>query len=144
MSEIKTDKLTGTSTAGSILVTGEGNSTTTNLQQGLAKVWFVFENVSATPVYIDSFNCSTLTDSAAGEQIVNFANDMGNTTYCLATSTSSLAGISTGTTMADDSSGKRLAGSVAMVTHASTSGDLRANKPTDFAKANGIIMGDLA
>ena len=37
MSEILVNKLTGTSTAGSILVTGEGNSTTTNLQQGLAK-----------------------------------------------------------------------------------------------------------
>ena len=39
MSEIKIDKLTGTGTAGVIVVTGEGNSTTTSLQQGLAKVW---------------------------------------------------------------------------------------------------------
>ena len=39
MSEIKTDKLTGVGTAGVIVVTGEGNSTTTNLQQGLAKSW---------------------------------------------------------------------------------------------------------
>ncbi len=39
MSEIKTDKFTGTTTAGSIVVTGEGNSTTTNLQQGLVKHW---------------------------------------------------------------------------------------------------------
>ena len=38
MSEIKTNKLTGTSTAGSILVTSEGNSTTTNLQQGFGKM----------------------------------------------------------------------------------------------------------
>ena len=36
-SELKVDKFTGVTTAGSILVTGEGNSTTTNLQQGLAK-----------------------------------------------------------------------------------------------------------
>ena len=34
-SELKVDKFTGVTTAGSILVTGEGNSTTTNLQQGL-------------------------------------------------------------------------------------------------------------
>ena len=33
-SELKVDKFTGVTTAGSILVTGEGNSTTTNLQQG--------------------------------------------------------------------------------------------------------------
>jgi hypothetical protein len=37
MSTILVNTLTGTSTAGSIAVTGEGNSTTTNLQQGLAK-----------------------------------------------------------------------------------------------------------
>jgi len=36
---IKTDKFTGNSTAGSISVVGEGNSTTTNLQQGLCKAW---------------------------------------------------------------------------------------------------------
>ena len=38
-SELKVDKFTGVTTAGSILVTGEGNSTTTNLQQGLVKHW---------------------------------------------------------------------------------------------------------
>ena len=36
---LKVDTLTGVTTAGSISVTGEGNSTTTNLQQGLAKAW---------------------------------------------------------------------------------------------------------
>ena len=45
MSEILVNKLTGTSTAGSILVTGEGNSTTTNLQQGLAKAWVNFNGL---------------------------------------------------------------------------------------------------
>jgi hypothetical protein len=39
MATLKTNTLTGTSTAGSIAVTGEGNSTTTNLQQGLVKMW---------------------------------------------------------------------------------------------------------
>ena len=39
MSTVKVNTLTGTTTAGSIAVTGEGNSTTTNLQQGLCKVW---------------------------------------------------------------------------------------------------------
>ena len=33
------DTIKGKTAAGSILVTGEGNSTTTNLQQGLAKSW---------------------------------------------------------------------------------------------------------
>ena len=39
MSTVIVNTLTGTSTAGSISVTGEGGSTTTNLQQGLIKVW---------------------------------------------------------------------------------------------------------
>ena len=34
---LKVDSLTGVTTAGSISVTGEGNSTTTNLQQGFGK-----------------------------------------------------------------------------------------------------------
>ena len=38
---LKTDKLTGKTTAGSISAV-EGNSTTTNLQQGLAKFWVNF------------------------------------------------------------------------------------------------------
>ena len=42
-SELKVDKFTGVTTAGSILVTGEGNSTTTNLQQGLAKAWVQYD-----------------------------------------------------------------------------------------------------
>ena len=37
MSTVKVNTLTGVSTAGSIAVTGEGNSTTTNLQNGLCK-----------------------------------------------------------------------------------------------------------
>ena len=38
-SEIAIDKLKGVSSAGSMTVVGEGGSTTTNLQQGLAKAW---------------------------------------------------------------------------------------------------------
>ena len=74
MSEVKTNKLTGTSTAGSILVTGEGNSTTTNLQQGLAKVWAsVDQNSTGHPVY-DSFNVSATADIATGVTKITFSN----------------------------------------------------------------------
>tara|TARA_R110000765_G_scaffold418045_1_gene521180 strand:- start:457 stop:849 length:393 start_codon:yes stop_codon:yes gene_type:complete len=71
MSEIKTNKLTGTSTAGSILVTGEGNSTTTSLQQGLAKTW-----VAATlaAVIYDSFNISSNTDEGTGDYKYGISN----------------------------------------------------------------------
>ena len=78
MSEIKTNKLTGTSTAGSILVTGEGNSTTTNLQQGLAKAWAYFNGQAATPVFFDSLNCSSLTDGGTGTQAPQLTNPFSN------------------------------------------------------------------
>ena len=39
MSTLVTNTFTGKTSAGSIVVTGEGGSTTTNLQQGLKKVW---------------------------------------------------------------------------------------------------------
>jgi hypothetical protein len=74
MSEILTNKLTGTSTAGSIVVTGEGNSTTTNLQQGLAKVWCKW-NASVT--VDDSFNQSSMVDVGTGDYEVVFTNNFG-------------------------------------------------------------------
>ena len=55
----KANTIAGTTTAGSILVTGEGNSTTTNLQQGLAKVWVHHNQVTSHSIY-DSFNVSYL------------------------------------------------------------------------------------
>ena len=71
MSTILVNKLTGTSTAGSILVTGEGNSTTTSLQQGLAKTW-----VAATlaAVIYDSFNISSNTDEGTGDYKYGISN----------------------------------------------------------------------
>ena len=72
MSTILVNTLTGTSTAGSIAVTGEGNSTTTNLQQGLAKVWCKW-NASVT--VDDSFNQSSMVDVGTGDYEVVFTND---------------------------------------------------------------------
>ena len=80
MATLKTNTLTGTSTAGSIAVTGEGNSTTTNLQQGLAKCWVNF-NGSGTIATRDSFNVSGLTDNGTGDYTINIANNMSNASY---------------------------------------------------------------
>jgi hypothetical protein len=79
MSEIKTNKLTGTSTAGSIVVTGEGNSTTTNLQQGLAKVW---QSTDVTTLN-DSNNVASVTDTATGKLTVNYTANMANNDYAV-------------------------------------------------------------
>jgi len=80
MSEILVNKLTGTSTAGSILVTGEGNSTTTSLQQGLAKAWVSFKGTSTVTIH-DSLNMSSVTDVDTGSYTPTINNDMANDTY---------------------------------------------------------------
>ena len=81
MATLKTNTLTGTSTAGSIAVTGEGNSTTTNLQQGLIKSWCQFNGNDSSVSFADSFNMSGITDNGTGDFTVSFANDMANATY---------------------------------------------------------------
>ena len=101
-SELKVDKFTGVTTAGSIDVTGEGNSATTNLQQGLAKMWW-YKNTDGS-AFADSFNTSSLTDTGTGDFTVVFNNNMNNAFY----------GLGKGSTIAHDgqssSGGEQLAG----------------------------------
>ena len=80
MSTILVNTLTGTSTAGSIAVTGEGNSTTTNLQQGLVKAWMRFTGVSTTAA-LDSFNMSVITDGGTGNTTLGITSAMGNANF---------------------------------------------------------------
>lgn len=82
-SELKVDKFTGVTTAGSILVTGEGNSTTTNLQQGLNKVW---ANLNGSSFGLrDSFNVTSATDNGTGSYTFTIANDMASGNYTVST-----------------------------------------------------------
>ena len=87
MATLKTNTLTGTSTAGSIAVTGEGNSTTTNLQQGLAKCWVNFDGTASNAAARDSFNVSGMTDNGTGDYTVSINNDMANVNYASCVST---------------------------------------------------------
>ena len=87
---IKTDKLTGKTTAGSISVVGEGNSTTTNLQQGLLKM-FVRGNSSAA--FTVSFNTSSSTDLGDGNYDYAFTNNMSATEYPVTTSAQTASAI---------------------------------------------------
>ena len=80
MSTIKTNTLTGTTSAGSIVVTGEGGSTTTNLQQGLAKAWAAFDG-SGTVEIDDSNNIASITDNGTGDYTLTITNDMANANY---------------------------------------------------------------
>ena len=81
-SELKVDKFTGVTTAGSILVTGEGNSTTTNLQQGLCKTWYDV-NGSGTAAISDSLNGASITDHGTGDYTISRTNAMSNLTYAV-------------------------------------------------------------
>ena len=81
MSTVIVNTLTGTTTAGSISVTGEGNSTTTNLQQGLAKVWVHMHYSGGTPTTQDSLNNASNTDSGTGNVNFNYTNNMASASY---------------------------------------------------------------
>ena len=78
-SVLKVDEITGVTTAGSITVTGEGNSTTTNLQQGLAKAWV---HASGAAVQDDTFNVSGGTDHGTGDYSHTITNPFSNLNYC--------------------------------------------------------------
>ena len=75
---VKIDTIKGKTTAGSVTVQGEGTATT-NLQQGLCKVWHHGSQDGAT--LEDSFNVGSLTDTGAGQQTVNLTNNMANANY---------------------------------------------------------------
>ena len=80
MSTILVNTLTGTTTAGSIAVTGEGNSTTTNLQQGLAKAWSHVSQ-SSTQVLDGNLNVSSITDGGSGETSCTFTSAMADSVW---------------------------------------------------------------
>jgi hypothetical protein len=69
-SELKVDKFTGVTTAGSIDVTGEGNSTTTNLQQGLCKAFISFDGGQYTYTFSNNMsNANFNVAHASGNQM---------------------------------------------------------------------------
>ena len=131
---VKTDKLTGITTAGSISVVGEGNSTTTNLQQGLAKAWLNLIG-TGTIAILDSLNISGITDDGTGLYDSAFSANMSNNDY----SAAAAGGES------DDSGGNR---SVGLRARATTGCNLRGfhdgSSATDLPDICVTMHGDLA
>ena len=80
MSEVKTNKLTGTTSAGDIDVTSEGGAVTFQLQQGLAKAWASIDGIG-TANFRDSFNTSSLTDNGTGDFTATYSSAMNNDDY---------------------------------------------------------------
>ncbi len=134
---LKVDTITGVTTAGSISVTGEGNSTTTNLQQSLTKCWFLI-NGGGTPSYRDSFNCSSLDDYGTGDYGVNFTNNMGNANY-------SAAG-ATGAGNDGDGTASNFRRGSAYTTGLRATSNYAGNGYAvyDYAYVGGLVIGDLA
>jgi len=72
MSTLVINELRGLDASGSIAVTAEGGSTTTNLQNGLVKHWVNYDSVNQTTD--GSFNQTSLTDVAEGTFTSNYTN----------------------------------------------------------------------
>ena len=132
MSTILVNTLTGTSTAGSIAVTGEGNSTTTNLQQGLAKQWVRFDGTGLTVE--DSFNTSSVTDNGTGDYSPVLTSSMSSENYSPLYTTSQyheLMGNNGGTT------GTLASGYKINIRNSS-------NSAADTGRVSSAVFGDLA
>ena len=79
-SKVEVDGLAGAGSAGVMTVVGEGGSTTTSLQQGVAKYWTQF-NGSGTVATVDSFNQGGLTDNGTGDYTISYTNNMSNNDF---------------------------------------------------------------
>ena len=69
---------------------GNNPSTPAEVAQGRAKVWVNFDGTATTSAtdlagVRDSFNVSSVVETASGELTVNFTNAMSNTNYCVST-----------------------------------------------------------
>ena len=138
---LKVDTLTGVTTAGSISVTGEGNSTTTNLQQGLAKAWASFDqDSSGHPVY-DSLNIASTTDVTTGITKIAFTNAMNNALFSItgACQTQNEDGAIFGTHGVDTSSSRQMTTNDFHTDNRTTS-----NAGRDVVYSGSSVFGDLA
>ena len=143
MATLKTNTLTGTSTAGSIAVTGEGNSTTTNLQQGLDKMWIFFDG-SGTVATKDSFNATSLTDNGTGDYTVDIVNDMGNANYAYFLTVSQLRHTGTGFNFRGNGYPGPVTASAIRVATLFIDATDGSGEAADVADVNISIKGDLA
>ena len=140
-SEIAIDKLKGVTAAGSMLVVGEGGTTTTNLQQGLCKAWFVFDQINSNTID-DSLNIGSITDRATGCMYGNFTNNMNSLHYTSVGITSPVASGSMGT----DNSNRSVVASADTTARSSMNAYKTDTVATffDLQSQQQIIHGDLA
>ena len=132
MSTLKVDNITGRGSTGFTgSVKSEGGNTTTDLQQGLCKMWFNAD-MTGTAGMNDSFNSGTLTDNGTGDLSVAMTNNMSSIQYCGAGSVDT-GGSFTNVVVIRD----RQTSSIRLVTNNSDSN-------IDFDPSTFQIQGDLA
>ena len=127
-SELKVDKFTGVTTAGSIDITGEGGSTTLNLQNSLFKS-FTRVNAGQDSLQV-SHNISGITDVSTGRVTSTFTNPMNSSTFVT---------IGSSVTSVDRNSTTSTLGTTSYDTRCFT----QAGGASDTAQCSGA-MGDLA
>ena len=132
--KIKTNVLEGQTTAGSISVTGEGNSTTTNLQQGLVKQWLKFNQ--DTPAITNSFNVASVTDDSTGNYNIITTNNWSNANMCV-TCMAQAEAANTDKTEYVIEGGNTTTSSIARR-------DVENNAARDQSNSNTVCTGDLA
>ncbi len=127
-------------TSGSTAIHGEAGVTssgstgkTTNLQQGLAKLWSNVDQDSSTAIR-DSLNTSGITDNATGRHTISFTTSMGNAEYAYG------GMIEAGGCYMLYSSGDKATGSVVLTTRDATG----SAGEYDYDDCGVAIFGDLA
>ena len=120
----------------------EVNSTSTTLEQGLAKAWTHFQG-TGTAAHVDSnnFNTSSVDDDGTGDYGLHFTNDMGNATYCVTFGIDD-DGSSTVVIGQDTTNGTMATGSFDFEAYYVNSSSNRTNH--DYANHYMVITGDLA
>ena len=141
-SELIVDELTGRASAGSIAVTAEGGTVTTNLQQGLCKAWACWQGNQFTTLF-DSFNSSGGTDNAAGDYTLTITNDMANVNYSQVDTHGEATSNAMSTSNQNTSRTKATGSCHFAVSYMAGSGGGN-NIKFDAPRINVLLMGDLA
>ena len=142
MATLKTNTLTGTSTAGSIAVTGEGNSTTTNMQNGLAKAWVNFDHTTIDGTadltgVRKGFNITSVVDVNTGRANTNLTNPMADADHISTGSAGDASQSGARNIHLDDGGGNTSSAIVSNVEN-------NASTPTDGEYVAIVTHGDLA
>ena len=132
-SQLNVDTIKGNETAGSITIQGEG-SKTTNLQQGLCKVWADID-MTGTAAVDDSFNVTSMTDSGTGLPTITIANDFANIHYSMGVS---------GTNSSNGNAFVSMQGQTPTVTKYRLCGYITGGTNLDLSQCKSMCAGDLA